>query len=149
MSPLLDASKRGIYLTEQSFEGLKAFARQWSAKHETLENKNSNGVTYLPIYQLVARLSTLHRPGLNKVTIAVFYNFTSFTVKPKNLTAILSDFEKTNVMLKDVSFVSYGNVAKGKGGTVFAPFVVAGDEMSRVIQERQLSDWIKSMKWSR
>ncbi|KZS08407.1 Uncharacterized protein APZ42_027621 [Daphnia magna] len=112
--------------------------------HEKLD-KNPNGTTFLPMSELVFRLSAFHRPGCDHVTI-VFHNFTSFTVKSQNLTAILSDFEKANVMLKDVSFVSYGNVANGPKGTVFALFVVVGDEMSRIVQECQLTDWINSIK---
>ncbi|KAK4025010.1 hypothetical protein OUZ56_010516 [Daphnia magna] len=131
---------RGRFLTEQSFDGLKSFSRQWvkrttkiqnwvgffgangsalathSAMHEKLD-KNPNGTTFLPMSELVFRLSAFHRPGCDHVTI-VFHNFTSFTVKSHNLTAILSDFEKANVMLKDVSFVSYGNVANGSDVTL-------------------------------
>ncbi|KZS18688.1 Uncharacterized protein APZ42_015234 [Daphnia magna] len=125
---------RGHFLTEQSFDGLKSFARQWSdfpfrttkiqnwvgcfgangsalathsAMHEKLD-KNPNGTTFIPLSELVFRLCAFHRPGCDHVTI-VFYNFTSFTVKSQNLMEILSDFEKANVILKDVSFVSYGN----------------------------------------
>ncbi|KAI9558467.1 hypothetical protein GHT06_015254 [Daphnia sinensis] len=73
-------------------------------------DKNANGITFLPMSELVMRLSAFHRPGIDKVTI-VFHNFTSLTVKSQNLMAILSDFQKANVMAKDVSFVSYGNIS--------------------------------------
>ncbi|XP_045027437.1 uncharacterized protein LOC116919777 [Daphnia magna] len=111
--------------------------------HEKL-NKNPNGNTFIPLSELVFRLCAFHRPGYDHVTI-VFYNFTSFTVKSQNLMAILSDFEKASVTLQDVSFVSYGNLTHCNG-TVFDPFVVAGNEMSRIIKERQLTDWISSIK---
>ncbi|KAK4023956.1 hypothetical protein OUZ56_009348 [Daphnia magna] len=161
---------RGNFLTDKSFDCLKLLAREWSdfpfrttkiqnwvgcfgargsglatysAMHEKL-NKNPNGNTFIPLSELVFRLCAFHRPGYDHVTI-VFYNFTSFTVKSQNLMAILSDFEKASVTLQDVSFVSYGNLTHCNG-TVFDPFVVAGNEMSRIIKERQLTDWISSIK---
>ncbi|KAI9557264.1 hypothetical protein GHT06_017087 [Daphnia sinensis] len=100
-------------------------------------DENPNGTTFLPMSEVVSRLSAFNQPGCDHVTI-VFYNFISFTVKPKNL---VSECHVERCLIRVV-----WECCKRKQGYCLCPFVVVGDEISRIIQGPQLTDWICTMK---
>ncbi|KAK4036461.1 hypothetical protein OUZ56_028515 [Daphnia magna] len=101
---------RGDALSEESFEILQKFSREWSGfpfRKTNIQNyignfgghgsalalyssmtgkltKNSNGITFFPLSELIARQSCFFRQGLDHIAI-VFYAFTSLSVKAKNL----------------------------------------------------------------
>ncbi|KAI9559536.1 hypothetical protein GHT06_013541 [Daphnia sinensis] len=47
---------------------------------------------------------------------------------------------------KDVSFVCYGNTAKGNC-TIYNPFKVNSEKVVEVIHRRECNEWITAMKW--
>ncbi|KAK4005527.1 hypothetical protein OUZ56_007233 [Daphnia magna] len=119
---------RGRPLSNESFEILKEFSRNWSdfpLRTTSIQNdignfggngsalavysamntrllKNSNGNTFLPLSELIARLSCFYRPGLDHITI-VFYTFTALSVKAQNLLRIILDLQKANIPKQNIN----------------------------------------------